>query len=340
LARPNKQFNNKEGSRRKRDFSFYIWYIKVHAQISLFLCFISYCCSSQHDSTSSTTSNRIYFSYTYSNDFFNETDRYYTQGINPALVLKVFRKLPLMKLLPQISGSVIQYGLSGTQDCFTPSSIRRDTILRGDRPYAGLIFVGHFKISNDEKNKQRLSSQIDLGAIGPCAKCEEEQKGIHKMLVNIPPLGWEFQINNDLLLNYRVRYEKSILSRNFLDLNGMAEMNLGTLYDNLGLGANLRMGKMQAYFENKRSKQLQYYVFGQGWIKAVGYNATLQGGLFSKSIYTLSANEIAPLVLRGSMGAVLAYKKVSVEYCRVFITREIKTWWAHGWGHINVVVNF
>ena len=92
------------------------------------------------------------------------------------------------------------------QDCFTPASIRRDTFLRGDRPFAATMYLGHFKISNREEKKQRLISEIDLGAIGPCAVCEEEQKGIHRSLLNIQPLGWEFQISNDVLLNYRMRY--------------------------------------------------------------------------------------------------------------------------------------
>src|SRR5262249_4210768 len=156
--------------------------------------------------TDSTLSTRRYFLYSYSNDFFNNTDRYFTQEIRPVLVLKAFRKLPLMKLMPQLENSVMQYGLSLAQDCFTPASIRRDTILKGDRPYSGTIFLGHFKISNDEKKKQRITSEIDVGAIGPCSKCEEEQKGIHKLINNLQPLGWQFQIANDLYLNYLMRY--------------------------------------------------------------------------------------------------------------------------------------
>jgi len=290
--------------------------------------------------TDSSLSTRRYFSYTYSNDFFSATDRYYTQGIHPELILPIFRKLPFMKILPQLSHSVNQYGLSGTQDCFTPASIRRDTILRGDRPFAATIFLGHFIISNDEEKKQRLTSEIDLGAIGPCAKCEEEQKGIHKMLVNIQPLGWEFQISNDFILNYRIRYEKNIFSKRFIDLTGLTELIAGTIYNNIALGAHLRFGKMQLYFANERSKKLQFYGFAQGWVKAVGYNASMQGGLFSKSVNTLGYSELSPVVLRGSFGLHLEYKKLAIEYSRIFITREIKTWWAHGWGYINITFYF
>lgn len=245
-----------------------------------------------------------------------------------------------MKLLPQLKHSVIQYGLSATQDCFTPASIRRDTILKGDRPYSATIFLGHYKVSNDEKKKQRLASELDLGAIGPCAMCEEEQKGIHKALDNLQPLGWQFQIANDVYLNYRLRYDRNILAGRFMDLTALAEVNAGTIYDNAALGANLRLGSMQGYFENQRSRKFQFYGFAQGWAKAVGYNAALQGGLFSKSINTLTQAEIAPVVLKGTFGANLSYKGISLEYGRVFITREIKTWWDHGWGYINITTWF
>ncbi|HXB40477.1 MAG TPA: lipid A deacylase LpxR family protein [Bacteroidia bacterium] len=306
-------------------------------RLSIILLFVSAFAFSQNDSTLST---RRYFSYTYSNDFFNETDRYYTQGIHPELILPIFRKLPLMKILPKLSKSVNQYGLSGTQDCFTPASIRRDTVLKGDRPYSALIYLGHFVISNSEEKKQRLSSELDLGMMGPCAKCEEEQKGIHKMLVNIQPLGWEYQMSNNFLLNYRMRYEKNIFNAHIVDLTGMTEINAGTIYNNAAVGANLRFGKMQAYFANVRTKKLQFYGYTQGWVKAVGYNATMQGGLFNKSVNTLAYNELSPIVLRGSFGLHLEYKNLGIEYSRIFITREIKTWWAHGWGYINILFYF
>jgi lipid A 3-O-deacylase len=285
-------------------------------------------------------SDRKYFSYTYSNDFFNGTDRYFTQQIHPQLVFRIFRKMPLMKLLVGLKGSVRQYGLSGTQDCFTPASIRRDTILRGDRPYAGTMVIGHFKISNDQQRKRRLTSQLDIGVIGPCAKCEEEQKGIHRWLDNIQPLGWENQISNDLYLTYRLRYEKSIFGSPAFDAIALAEVNGGTIYDNAAIGLNLRTGRMQPYFEDARSRKLQFYFSAQGWIKALGYNGTLQGGMFSSSINTLSAREVAPVVLKGVLATGISFKWFSIEHGRVFITREINAWWPHGWGYINITTWF
>ena len=318
---------------------FYIWFIRLQRSLYV-LVLVLLCAFAEAQQDSSVTSERRYFRYTYSNDFFTQTDRYFTQEVHPELVLKAFRRLPLMKLLLQLKGSVIQYGLDGTHDCFTPASIRRDSILHGDRPYAGTLTFGHFKVSNDSTHHQRLTSQLDLGAMGPCTWCGEEQKGIHRLLDNLQPIGWENQVANDICINYRVRYEKGIIVRRGIDLVGLAEANAGTIYDNLGLGSNLRIGLMQGYFDNRRSRKLQFYGLAQGWIRLVGYNATLQGGMFSHSPNVLSYPEVAPVVLKAVAGTGLSWRRISVEQGYVFITREIRSWWDHAWGYISICAWF
>ena len=306
------------------------------------ICFIIYLSAfPQSDTLKHKTSDRKFLSTNYDNDFFTVTDRYYTQGIKFEFVSPAFKKLPLMFLLPKLSHSTVQYGLSAVQDCFTPASIRRDSFIQGDRPYAATMYLGHFAVSNNEEKKQKLTSEIDLGIIGPCAVCEQEQKAIHKALVNIQPLGWEFQIRQDILINYRMRYEKNIFVRNVIDLNALSEINVGTIYDNAAIGANLRVGKKQAYFENARSKKFYLYAYAQGWLKGVAYNATMQGGVFDKtSVNVVTANQIQNTVLRGSFGLCLTYKKIALEYGYVFISREITAWLPHAWGHVNVTTYF
>jgi lipid A 3-O-deacylase len=307
----------------------------------ILLSLISLPAFSQSDTINHKTSDRKFLSTNYDNDFFTATDRYYTQGIKFELVLPAFKKLPLMFLLPKLSHSTVQYGLSAVQDCFTPASIRRDTFIQGDRPYAATMYLGHFAVSNNEEKKQRFTSEIDLGIIGPCAVCEEEQKGIHKSLLNIQPLGWEAQVKQDILINYRMRYEKNIFAHNIIDLNALGEINAGTIYDNAAIGANLRIGKKQAYFENARSKKFYFYAFAQGWLKGVAYNATMQGGVFNKtSDNVVLPEQIQNAVVRGSFGLCLTYKKIALEYSYVFISREITAWLPHAWGHLNIVGYF
>ena len=88
----------------------------------------------------------------------------------------------------------------------------------GERPYAGTFYISHLLSSLSKKNKLLLQTQLDFGVIGNCARCEEEQKAIHKALDNIAPLSWEYQLANDLIINYRAKLEKGFVSRKYLEL--------------------------------------------------------------------------------------------------------------------------
>lgn len=290
-----------------------------------------------------------YFRLNYDNDVLSSTDRYYTQGIRLELSAPFLRKALLSgALIPINKHASNYYGMALEQDGFTPRSIRHDTIYFGERPYASVAFVSGFLVSVDNKQQQRLTTQLDLGVIGPAAKGEEEQKGIHYALNNIQPLGWEYQIDNDAVVNYTLNYEKGFLLKKHVEFIGMAEARAGTLYDDISLGAAIRIGWMQPYFENPglsndhgTNRKFQCYVIVREKVKAVAYNATMQGGLFNRnSVYTLNKDEVTRVVGRADIGIVLAYKRVSIEYTKVHITPEFETGLRHGWGHICITVCF
>lgn len=282
-----------------------------------------------------------YFSFNYANDFFNATDRYFTQGIRIEVAHRVFQKSPLSYvLLKQGRSSQNTYGLAIEQQCYTPASIRRDTVYTGERPYAAVMFLSSFNISVQPAKAQRLSTRLDLGAIGPCAVCEQEQKGLHKWLDNIQPLGWEFQVANDVVINYNVLFEKGLWLKRGFELLGTGGFRAGTFNTDASLGLGLRTGWLNNYFNrpdfNRANAKFHGFLYLDGNVRAVAYNATLQGGLFSESIYTLSPSAISRLVGTANGGIGLGYKKFNLRYGRTFITPEFKNGRDHGWGYFNV----
>jgi lipid A 3-O-deacylase len=292
-----------------------------------------------------------YFKFNYDNDFFSATDRYYTQGIYLELIMPFIKKSPLSKLLIPINKTALNYyGIKAEQDVFTPRSIRHNSIFYGERPYAGVFFISHFLVSINTEKKQKLSTGIDLGIIGPAAKGEEEQKGIHKALQNIQPLGWQYQIASDYVLNYNLKFEKGLVAKKHLEFIGYINSRTGTLYDDYGIGAFLRTGWMSSYFKNlgvnsyskdNNSKKFQCYFFAKAELKAVAYNATMQGGMFNKnSVYTISSKDIKRAVATAIVGIVISYKRVSIEYTKVYISSEFRYGLAHGWGHCCITVCF
>jgi len=316
----------------------------------ILLFIISYFFSFSQNVDSIITSPKLenYIRLNYDNDFFSATDRYYTQGINLTVIHPIVRYSPIARTLITLSKKAFNYyGLIFTQDCFTPRSIRYDTINYLERPYAATFFVSHFLTSINSSKKIMLLTQLDFGFIGPCAKCEEEQKAIHKGLVNIRPLGWENQIKTDIIVNYRAKFEKGILIQKNIEFMVNSSMRLGTLYTDLGFGLFTRIGFFNPYFnnlglQNKSVKnKFQLYSVFKINSKLIGYNALLQGGLFDKnSVLTVSENRVNRLVLDGLAGVVIAYKRVSLEYSKTILTPEFNGVLYHGWGKCVITVCF
>lgn len=330
-------------------------------KIILFFLFLPTFVGAQSDTTSVKTrplQPESYFRVNYENDFFFVTDRYYTQGISLELIMPFIKKSPLSKLLIPINKDALNYyGINFEQDVFTPRSIRHDSIYFGERPFAGVFFVSQFLVSINSEKKQRLSTSLALGIIGPEAKGEEEQKGIHYALQNIQPLGWEYQIATDYILNYNVKFEQGLFAKKRIECIGFVGSRLGTLYDDISVGAMLRGGWLQSYFKNlglssssgklnengagDKTNKFQCYIFGKAELKTVAYNATLQGGMFNKnSIYTLPSQDIKRVVGMAHLGFVMAYKRVSLEYSHAYISPEFDIGLSHMWGHCNITVCF
>jgi len=289
-----------------------------------------------------------YFKLNYDNDFFSATDRYYTQGILAELILPGLKKNPVSRALIKLkNASQNYYGLAFEQDCFTPVSIRHNTIYYGERPFAATMFLSNFLVSMSEEKKQRLTTSLDLGVMGSCAMCAEEQKGIHKALHNIQPLGWQFQIATDYIVNYRAKLEQGLYTAKHFEFVGFGAARVGTLYDDISLGILFRAGFMNGYFKNLgltgqvSNKKFQLYVYANAKVSAVAYNATMQGGIFeNNSVYTINTKILQRDVFIGSVGIVGAFKRFSLEYTKVYISPEFHNGLDHGWGHVVITTCF
>ena len=290
--------------------------------------------------------------YTFANDAFFRTDYYFTQGMTLNLVLPGFAKSPVNKiLLPGPAGSRQHYGVKLYYDGFTPLRIQDDTIRRGDRPYASYIYAALYRVATDEAGRQRLTSGVQVGFIGPAAGAKGFQTTVHRLIDAPTPRGWDFQIRNDLVLGYVVGYEAQLLAAGRgAELIGSAQASVGTLNTFGEAGLLLRLGLMNPYFRNlgtetgrERSlgQKLQLYATGQLQGRLVGYNATMQGGLFNRSSpYTLPGRQISRTVGQATTSLVAAYGGVSLRTSAVWITPEFKGSRRHAWVQFGLGVAF
>ncbi|MEP7264673.1 MAG: lipid A deacylase LpxR family protein [Bacteroidota bacterium] len=307
-------------------------------------------CYGQEINTSSVSRNINgdgYFRLNYENDFFTATDFYYSQGIGLELVHPILRKIIPLKMLLHLDSGEIKYGLSLEHDAYTPTSIRHEEILQNDHPYAATLMLRMFTISTNNEKKKRITSGITLGVIGPSAGGEEMQKGIHDALDNITPLGWQNQVSNDVVLNYRFHYERKLLSvKNYFLLNGNATINAGTLKDNAGAGLSIMIGSFQSPFaitndDSHKHRNFQIYMYVNPEVKCIGYDAVLQGGLFNRdSPYVISADKISRITFQGDAGVVINIKQIYLEYFQSYLTKEFTEGKEHRWGGIRIGTAF
>lgn len=282
-----------------------------------------------------------YFRIHYDNDFYGKTDYYYTQGYDLEFVNPSLKKNPLSHTLLRLKNSRTKYGISFEHYGFTPTSIKSNEILRNDRPFAGVIMLKSFAVSVDTLHKSRLSSVLSTGMLGPAAFAGKMQKKIHSWTGDAEPMGWQYQIKNEVVINYELNYEKEIFNvPNIVSLNTNSGIRLGTLSDKIQGGATLTIGRFDSPFQTREKRiknNYQLYFYTQPLVSLVGYDATMQGGIINRnSPYTLTAGQINRFTFQNSYGVILSVRNLYVEYYRTYLSKEFKTGRTHKWGGLKI----
>jgi lipid A 3-O-deacylase len=293
-----------------------------------------------NSSTFRNINHNSYFRFNYDNDYFTKTDEYYSQGITFDYVQPSIKKFILAKFLLTPYKTVPQYGVTFNLFGYTPTSITSDSILYGDRPFNASISLKTFAIQADDKHKQQIATAFSIGVTGPAGLGYQIQDNIHRWLKNTIPQGWQHQIKNDIIINYQINYEKQLLTAgNIFLLNTTAEARLGTLNNKLSGGFNFMAGRFNKRFSpvNYSKKKAEYYFYGQSRVNFIGYDASMQGGLFNrKSPYTIAGGDVSRATFQADAGVIVNFKKLYLSYTQSFLTKEFRTATFHRWGGISI----
>lgn len=198
-----------------------------------------------------------------------------------------------------------------------------------------------------------MNASLSLGVIGSTASGYWMQSTIHRWIHNLQPLGWPNQIKNDVIINYETGMEKNFLSvRKIILINGFANGRLGTYNDKLSTGLVFMFGKLNptivsTFCKNEASQEglkrvrekFSFHFYMQPVLSAVGYDATLQGGMLNrKSPYTISNKEIQRFTFQGNYGVVINFRRLNIEYFQSVLTKEYSTGQVHRWGGIRLAL--
>lgn len=287
------------------------------------------------------------------NDFLNvigkRTDRYYSSGMN--LTIYYFQNQSKRHLLDNSSLSfrsdtMKRYSWGITQKIYTPDKVYEPNHLLLDWTYAGTLYVTHAIHSINPKKNTALTSEIWVGILGPASLAEEAQWDFHKLIRVRTAKGWESEIQTSIILNYNLKIERKLFSNNFCNLNVNSDATFGTLLNQGGAGLQLRLGKLNNYFDWAHPNSAFYFTFSSN-LNCVLYNTYLQGNLFTPPIQTestslerkLPASEINNFYTENSLGVNYISKRISLSYKQVFWSPFTKHTERHSYGSVTLAMN-
>lgn len=210
----------------------------------------------------------------------NKDDGFFTSGIH----LNMSRSL-------KINEELVSYGMRFGQELYTASDInlKPAQLSEIDHPYAGWIYMGAWKENINQNGSSHLFG-FDIGCLGPCAGGEATQKNLHRLLNQALPQAWSSQLKQELGLVARMEWSpKTIsLSRN-ADISQRYKTRIGNIFADASAEMVMRYGNLPTTF--KVSSQ---YAFAKADVRAVAYNATIQGGYFNQQILAVSPRRFVP----------------------------------------------
>ena len=282
------------------------------------------------------------------------SDRYYTDGI-----FIYFRHALAVDSSSKLQNKVL--GFEAGQKIFNPQTGNinvtgyYDDPSYIDRPFAAYLYVGSTLnfLYSDESNL-KLSAQF--GIIGPSAYGKQVQTWVNKTLGFYTPAGWEYQIDNNAVLNLSAEYNRLLARTTGFDVSLSSYGNLGNGFSGAGLGPLFRFGNFNQLFnsvstqstvirKNKKASlhQHELFFYYKPQINYVAYDATIQGGLFTKhnpnSMEVTSDKE--PFILSNQLGVAFSTSRFVFDIAAIFHSKDDKEMArVHQWGAITGLYRF
>lgn len=333
------------------------------------------------------------------NDLFAGTDRNYTNGVAIALVSRDLAGRLRPECLPQPLGMYARFlgwvdpgfwndagAASATQNVvvrfgqamYTPEDKTRTDLIRDDRPYAGLLYLGlawNRRIQPQDAHYQMLDTrELTLGVIGPLSLAEQAQDLVHDLRGIDRFNGWNNQLHNEPAL--QVAWERkfrqdlgdaAVQTGWGTDAIGSYALRLGNIETAASAGFELRAGwnipndfgsyPIRPGAENRppsaaadlrmsrpqssRAPRPGAHVFVNVEAKAVAWDFSLDGNLFGASHHVTRRPWVAQAAAGISSQWLLRGHGVKLALMRVWRSREFEEQRGHhAFGSVALSVEF
>jgi hypothetical protein len=223
------------------------------------------------------------------------------------------------------------------QNIYAPSDLTRKDHIVGDRPYCGMLYGGlGYEFFQDPESMWTHYAELDVGVIGPAARCKETQTIVHKLLNCRNPEGWDNQLHNEVVANAQWWTKYNWYLCDYAALVPRVGALAGTVQDALEVGCDLKVGwnirnnkdvgnsiMFSAPTARKWYDDLTAYAFIGAGERYYLYNHILEGSLFGNKDRDLDVN-IEPFVTELRAGVVVGYDRLYFSYYFVVRTDEFK----------------
>lgn len=231
-----------------------------------------------------------YISVAWENDLYYQRDYYYTNGFQVDFFHDKLRQSPINRILIPIripKSGITWSGLQLRQEIFTPKDLAMDTISAGDHPYSSTLTLAQQSVFVLPDKQLRIVSGLRVGVMGPASLGFKTQELAH-LLSNPsrPPQGWDYQVRNDLIINYDLQVEKGFIPHQMAQFGIKGKGRLGTLHTDLETGFWFRLDARNGYFNRlgpKGGSGMNVVFSLSATASYVFYDATLQGGVINRS---------------------------------------------------------
>ena len=189
---------------------------------------------------------------------FENEDRYYTHGTRISWVsrdLTDYRDLIpspswLRRLIGQIPfvnepGRQRNLSVALGQNIYTPENKGKKELIRDDRPYAGVTYLG---LGLHSKNQYQMDTlELGLGIVGRHSYAQDVQEKVHTWTDSDDPKGWGNQLHDEPLLN--IHYERKWKAWQFTSPSGLGfdcipqiGISAGNAFTGISAGGQVRFG--------------------------------------------------------------------------------------------------
>lgn len=313
------------------------------------------------------------------NDLPANTDRNYTNGVALALVSHDLEGRLRSECLPRPPGLYTRFlgwvdpgfwsragaesasqnlAVRFGQAMYTPQDDTRTDLIRDDRPYAGLLYLGlawNRRVHPQDAGYEMLDSrELTLGVIGPWSLAEQSQNLVHKLRDIERFRGWDHQLHNEPA--FQLALERKFKSYAIgavrpgwsSDVIGSYAIRLGNIETATSTGLELRMGwnvpndfgsyPIRPGGENRppsaatrlRSTQPRStgaprpgaHAFAHLEAKAIAWDFSLDGNLFRDSHHVSRRPWVAQAAAGISGQWLVAGHGIKLAVMRVWRTRE------------------